>query len=102
MSYLTIGEVATAANLRPSAIRYYESEGLLPAPARRSGRRVYGRSILNRLAVIKLASQCGFSLAEIHALSSQFAAGTPPAMRWRLLAESKLRELNEQMLQISR
>src|SRR5437868_5401074 len=37
MEELTIGEVARRAGMRTSALRYYESVGLLPAP-----RRVYG------------------------------------------------------------
>jgi MerR family transcriptional regulator, redox-sensitive transcriptional activator SoxR len=102
MSDLTIGKVAAAANLRPSTIRYYEAEGLLPIPVRKSGKRVYAWSILNRLALIELASQCGFSLAEIHSMKQRFAAGTPPRKRWRLLAKSKLAELDEKMLQLSR
>ena len=34
MEELTIGAVARQAGLRPSALRYYESIGLLPAPRR--------------------------------------------------------------------
>jgi MerR family redox-sensitive transcriptional activator SoxR len=102
MTNLTIGQVANAVNLRASTIRYYEAEGLLPLPHRRSGRRVYDQSILGQLALIELASECGFSLAQIRTLLEGFAAGTPPAKRWRLLARSKLAELNEKMRQISR
>ncbi len=101
MTNLTIGQVADAVNVRASTIRYYEAEGLLPAPHRRSGRRVYDQSILDRLALIELASECGFSLAQIRTLLEGFAAGTPPAKRWRVLARSKLAELNEKMRQIS-
>ncbi|MGN6810513.1 MAG: MerR family DNA-binding transcriptional regulator, partial [Thermomicrobiales bacterium] len=41
MAGLTISAVARQAGLRPSALRYYEAAGLLPAPARVSGRRRY-------------------------------------------------------------
>jgi MerR family transcriptional regulator, redox-sensitive transcriptional activator SoxR len=41
MEELAIGEVARRAGIRPSALRYYESIGLLPAPTRVSGRRRY-------------------------------------------------------------
>jgi MerR family transcriptional regulator, redox-sensitive transcriptional activator SoxR len=102
MRSLTIGQVAGAANLRASAIRYYEAEGLLPSPYRTSGRRIYDQSILDRLALIELASQCGFSLAEISTLLHGFANRTSPARRWRFLAKSKLAELNERVEQISR
>ena len=38
---LTISEVARQAGIRASAIRYYESVGLLPPPQRVSGQRRY-------------------------------------------------------------
>jgi len=38
---LAIGEVAGLGGKAPSAIRYYESIGMLPKPARVSGRRRY-------------------------------------------------------------
>ena len=62
---LTIGEVARRAGIRTSAIRYYESVGLLPAPPRMSGRRRYDPSIVQRLAVLHLAQEAGFTMAEI-------------------------------------
>ena len=39
MAALLIGEVAHRFGIKPSAIRYYESVGLLPEPVRRGGRR---------------------------------------------------------------
>ena len=53
---LTIGQVASRAGLRASAIRYYEAQGLLPAALRHAGKRVYDDSILDRLAMIALAA----------------------------------------------
>ena len=41
MEGITIGEVARRANVRASAIRYYEQVGLLPEPVRVHGRRRY-------------------------------------------------------------
>lgn len=38
-----IGELAGAAGVSPSAVRYYEAQGLLPRAERTSGRRVYER-----------------------------------------------------------
>ena len=46
---LLICEVARRAGVRPSAIRYYESIGLLPEPQRLSGRRRYPEEILRTL-----------------------------------------------------
>ncbi len=92
---LLIGEVAKRAGLKTSAIRYYESEGLLPKPLRRSGQRVYDGSILDRLALIDLAKAAGFSVAEIKHLIQGFSRRTPPGARWRALAERKSQELDE-------
>ena len=57
---LTIGAVAARTGLRASAIRYYESRGLLPVASRAAGKRVYDASVLARLAVIRLAKTAGF------------------------------------------
>ncbi len=69
MSELKIGQLATASNISVETIRYYEREGLLPAPKRRrSGYRVYGDEFLTRLGFISRAKKLGFSLKEIREL----------------------------------
>lgn len=87
---LTVGELARQAGLRPSAIRYYESAGLLPAPVRVSGWRCYDGSARTRLAVIELAKLAGFTLAETRILLRGFSPRTPPSARWHKLARQKL------------
>lgn len=94
MEELTIGEVARQSGIRPSALRYYESIGLLPAPRRVSGRRRYDPGTVQQLTVLQLARQAGFTIAEIQTLFHGFAAETPPAVRWQALAEQKLCELD--------
>ena len=94
MEELTIGEVARRAGIRTSALRYYESIGLLPAPRRVNGRRRYDPAAIQMLSVIQLAQQAGFTIAEIQTLFHGFAAGTPPADRWRPLAKHKLGEID--------
>ncbi|MGH2561150.1 MAG: MerR family transcriptional regulator [Thermomicrobiales bacterium] len=95
MEQLTIGEVAKRAGLRPSAIRYYESAGLLPSPGRVGGQRRYDTGVLDRLAVIRLAQQAGFTVAEIRQMLTGFDPTTPFSVRWRALAERKLTEIDE-------
>jgi MerR family transcriptional regulator, redox-sensitive transcriptional activator SoxR len=85
---LTIGEVARQAGIRASAIRYYENAGLLPKAVRSSGQRRYHREILARIALLRFAKQCGFTLAEVRYLVS----GRPD--RWKILARCKLSELD--------
>jgi MerR family transcriptional regulator, redox-sensitive transcriptional activator SoxR len=90
---LTIGEVARRAGVRASALRYYESVGLLRAPRRAAGRRAYEAEVLDTLRVVRLARDAGFSLAEIRLLLHGFAQSTPASKRWRPLAERKLRDV---------
>lgn len=80
--------------LRPSAIRYYEKLGILPAAERVSGQRRYDKTVLYRLAVIQQARQAGFRLDEIRLLFFGFEGGTRAEARWRKLAGQKLAELD--------
>jgi DNA-binding transcriptional MerR regulator len=68
MSSLSIGEVARQSGRPASAIRYYESVGLLPAAMRESGRRRFPESVVRTLHVIDTARRAGLSLEEIKAL----------------------------------
>lgn len=96
---MTIGEVAERAGLRPSAIRYYEAQGLLPAAFRRNGRRVYDPSIVERLAVIALAKMAGFRLDEIRLVASR--GGKKPSLAWRTASRGKHRQLERQMTRLA-
>ena len=65
---LSIGDVAAASGLRPSALRYYEEAGLISPPGRRGGRRIYRPDVLSRLALVALAQEVGFTVREIATL----------------------------------
>ena len=66
---LTIGAVAKRTGIKIPTIRFYEEEGLLPAPPRtESGRRLYGDREVLRLAFIRHARQLGFELPQIRDL----------------------------------
>jgi MerR family transcriptional regulator, redox-sensitive transcriptional activator SoxR len=97
---MTIGQIASQTGTAASAIRYYESIGLLPPTIRVNGRRRYDASTLQRLAVIARAQQAGFTLSEIGELFFGFAAGTPPPVRWEALARRKLAELEVQQARL--
>lgn len=102
MSDMAIGALARKAGLAPSAIRYYESQGLLPKPLRRAGQRRYCARDLGRLRIIQLALAAGFTVAETRIFLTGFSSDVAPAARWRALAERKLAEINEQMERCSR
>ena len=97
MESMSIGEVARSAGVRPSALRYYEGVGLLPPPERENGRRRYDgevlREVLDRLAVVRVAQQAGFTISEIRTLLDGFSEDFPPSERWRLMAREKLPEV---------
>src|SRR5690242_13595413 len=90
---LTISAAARRAGVRPSALRYYESVGLVPVPRRVSGRRRYDPEVLPRLALIGAAQRMGFTIAEIKTLFDGFTPDTPASARWQALAARKLPEI---------
>jgi MerR family redox-sensitive transcriptional activator SoxR len=91
---VTIGEISERTGLAPSALRFYEAEGLLPEPARVNGRRRYDESVLPRLAAIQVAQKAGFTIGEIRTLMTGFPASASLSARWRTLAERKLPEID--------
>jgi len=93
MKGLSIGQVARRAGLRPSAIRYYESYGLLPAPVRVKGWRRYGEDVFTALAAIELARHAGFSLEDIRTLLRR-SSRTGVRAHWASLARQKLRDID--------
>lgn len=97
---LTIGQVASRAGLRASAIRYYEAQGLLPRTSRKGGKRIYDASILERLAVIELAKMAGFNLQEIRAVLSSVGEGQP-APGWGKLVHAKDIEIDAEMRRLA-
>jgi len=90
---LTIGEVADAAGVRTSALRFYEDAGLLAPTARVSGQRRYDESAVGRLTVIRFCQRLGFTLREIRELLTP-PRGTWQKQRWRDLVDDKLEELD--------
>lgn len=94
---MTIGDVASKIGIKASAIRYYESTGLLPKPARISGKRQYDKSILDRLKIIEIAKSLDFSLGEIKILFEGISEKSPPNKVWRAFAEQKLSHVQQQI-----
>lgn len=91
---MDIAEVAKASGLPSSTLRFYEEKGLIQSD--RSGyRRSYGSNILERLALISLGRQAGFTLDEI---VEMFTPQGPKINRALLLTkadelDSKIKEL---------
>jgi MerR family transcriptional regulator, redox-sensitive transcriptional activator SoxR len=100
MEEFAIGEVARRVGIRASAIRYYESVEVLPAPQRINGRRRYDARVFDRLAVIQMAQQAGFTVAELRTLFNGFTTETTASARWEVLARQKLVEVDALMSRV--
>ena len=80
---LTVGEVAERSGFAPSALRFYEREGLVTATRTAGGQRRYERSVLRRLAFVRAARNIGLSLEEIkESLASLPDGRTPTVADW--------------------
>lgn len=76
---MRIGELAAASGVTTKAIRFYETTGVLPAPARQaSGYRQYDHGAIDRLAFVKAAQAAGLTLAQItDVISARDNSGAP-------------------------
>lgn len=102
MRDLMIGDVARRAGFATSAIRYYENAGLLPKARKVSGKRRYDAEILGRVAMIRVAREAGFSIAETKAFLTGFTSGTKPSARWQALASRKLVQIDDEIARAQR
>lgn len=102
MEFLAIGEVAGRSGMAPSALRYYEEQGLIEATRTPGGARRYPRSVLRRLAVIRAGRNVGLSLPEIAAALDTLPPGRPPtAADWARLSEGWRDRLDAQIAALS-
>ncbi|MEU2349780.1 redox-sensitive transcriptional activator SoxR [Modestobacter sp. NPDC049651] len=98
MELLTIGEVSRRAGVAPSALRYYEQQGLVAATRTAGGARRYQRSVLRRLAFVRAAQNVGLSLGEIRAALATLPDERPPTARdWARLSAGWRDRLDEQI-----
>lgn len=85
---LPIGYVAERTGLAVSAIRHYESEGLVKAWRNPGGQRRFERSDIRRLSFVMIAQKLGFTIAEIRTQLDHLPKGrTPTAGDWREISE---------------
>jgi len=100
---LTIGRLAAEVQVPTDTIRYYESVGLLPAAARsEAGYRLYPRSEVRRLRLIKRAKLLGLSLDDIKSLVDQTFTGSCAHLQGELLERipAQLAELERRMAEL--
>lgn len=101
MHQLTIGHLAERAGVAPSAIRFYESKGLISSVRTVGNQRRYEQSVLRRVAFIRTAQQVGLSLEEIGAALATLPDGrTPTRADWQRLSRAWRSRLDEQIARI--
>ncbi|SMR99702.1 redox-sensitive transcriptional activator SoxR [Vibrio mangrovi] len=62
---LSVGELAKRSGVAVSALHFYEAKGLISATRTHGNQRRYERSVLRRIAIIRIAQRAGLSLAEL-------------------------------------
>ncbi len=103
MPELTVGEVADRSGLAVSALHFYESKGLIASVRSAGNQRRYPRSVLRRVAVIKIAQRMGLPLATIaDALQALPEGRTPTVADWRRLSAAWRAELDERIATLTR
>jgi MerR family copper efflux transcriptional regulator len=103
MQTMTIGRLARAAGVNIDTIRYYERNGLLPAPLRRaSGYREYAPSDVERLHFIRRSKDLGFTLAEIAELLSLTADRDTDMRGVKRKAEERLGQVEHKIKELQR
>mgnify|MGYP001823820900 CR=1 FL=1 len=100
---LAIGWVSERTGLAVSAIRYYETEGLIHPWRNEGGQRRYARADLRRLSFVMIAQQLGFSLPEIRAeLERLPKQRTPTKADWERISRAFRERLNARIDTLTR
>ena len=96
---LDIAELGRLTGTAPSALRYYERLGLVTPVGRSAGRRTYAAGAAERVALIRLFQDTGFTLAEIATL---IRANAVRKDAWSRFAQQKIDELEQRINEAQR
>ena len=100
---LSIGAVSERTGVAASALRFYETEGLVHAVRSAGGQRRYHRDVIRRVSFVRIAQEVGLTLGEIkEALASLPEHRTPTQRDWHRLATSWGPRLDEQIAMLER
>ena len=101
MDQLTIGELATRAGVATSALRFYETKGLIASERTDGNQRRYPRATLRRVALIRAGQEVGLSLAELAgALDHLPHDKTPTKGDWERLSMAWKERLDTQIAEL--
>lgn len=97
-TWLTIGELAHRSGVATSALRFYETKGLISSERTDGNQRRYPRATLRRVALIRAGQQVGLSLAHLaSALAHLPADQTPTREDWERLSTGWRDELDQRI-----
>ncbi|WP_313193493.1 redox-sensitive transcriptional activator SoxR [Shinella zoogloeoides] len=100
---LSVGEVAERSGVAVSTLHFYETKGLIRSQRNRGNQRRYPRSILRRVAVIKVAQRTGIPLAEIADALSVLPHDRPlTAQDWRRLSQTWRTLLDDRIARLTK
>jgi len=75
---LSIGDLADRTGLAVSAIRYYETKGIVTPERNKGGQRRFMRADIRRLSFVMIAQQFGFTIPQIAAELQNLPNNRPP------------------------
>ena len=100
---LPIGEITKRSGVAASALRYYESRGLIRSERTVGQQRRFQQATLRRVAFIRSAQRVGLTLDEIEAALATLPEGrTPTKADWTRLSRSWRPRLEEQIERLER
>jgi len=101
---LTVGQVAERSGAAPSALRFYERQGLISADRTTANQRRYRGDVLCRVAMIRVCQQAGLSLAQIRtALAEAVPEGQVPGpQEWEQLAQHLRHQVSTRIGELGR
>src|SRR5256885_487913 len=103
MQRYTIGQLANAAGVPTSTLRYYERSGLLKPNYRTGGNyRAYTSEALERLRFIRAAQATGFSLHDIQEMLQLTYSDDPPCNELLALTKHRLEDVRRRMKELRR
>jgi MerR family redox-sensitive transcriptional activator SoxR len=103
VAHLTIGELSARSGVAPSALRYYEDQGLIESERTPGNQRRYRRMALRRVAFIRSAQRVGLTLEEIAAALATLPEGrTPTKADWSRLSREWRPRIDAQIERLER
>jgi MerR family redox-sensitive transcriptional activator SoxR len=92
---IPIGDLARRTGLSVSAIRFYETKGLVTSARTSGNQRRFARSDIRRLSFALIAQQLGLSLDEIQAALARLPEGRAPSRQdWARISGGIMRALD--------